>query len=99
MITFCTWNIRAPHPRVLSGGTRFRLPSGDSWWSPSLTASRFPRRVADSPKLGVLREGLRLFISHFLLKSAHAGTEEADALRARADLAAKALHGRATVRM
>ncbi|XP_016016460.2 nucleolar MIF4G domain-containing protein 1 isoform X2 [Rousettus aegyptiacus] len=56
-------------------------------------------RVADNPKLGVLREGLRLFISHFLLKSAHAGTEEADALRARADLAAKALHGWATVRM
>lgn len=56
-------------------------------------------RVADNPKLGVLREGLKLFISHFLLKSAHEGTQEAGVLRARADLAAKALHGRATVRM
>ncbi|XP_023392504.1 nucleolar MIF4G domain-containing protein 1, partial [Pteropus vampyrus] len=56
-------------------------------------------RVADNPKLGVLREGLKLFISHFLLKSAHGGAQEAGVLRARADLAAKALHGRATVRM
>ncbi|XP_039693009.1 nucleolar MIF4G domain-containing protein 1 [Pteropus medius] len=56
-------------------------------------------RVADNPKLGVLREGLKLFISHFLLKSAHGGAQEAGVLRAKADLAAKALHGRATMRM
>lgn len=67
--------------------------------SASLTPARFLRRVADNPKLGVLREGLKLFISHFLLKSAHGGAQEAGVLRAKADLAAKALHGRATMRM
>ncbi|XP_037591874.1 nucleolar MIF4G domain-containing protein 1 [Cebus imitator] len=58
-------------------------------------------RVSDNPKLGVLREGLKLFISHFLLKSAqaHRSAEEANVLRARADLATQALQGKASLRM
>ncbi|XP_036212044.1 nucleolar MIF4G domain-containing protein 1 isoform X4 [Myotis myotis] len=58
-------------------------------------------RVSDNPKLGVLREGLKLFISHFLLKSvqAHRSAEEASALRERAELATKALQGRPSLRM
>ncbi|XP_064223567.1 nucleolar MIF4G domain-containing protein 1 isoform X2 [Aotus nancymaae] len=58
-------------------------------------------RVSDSPKLGILREGLKLFISHFLLKNAqaHRSAEEASVLRARADLATKALQGKASLRM
>lgn len=57
--------------------------------------------MSDNPKLGVLREGLKLFISHFLLKSAQArhGAEEAGVLRERAELATKALQGRAVLRM
>ncbi|XP_058390128.1 nucleolar MIF4G domain-containing protein 1 isoform X1 [Diceros bicornis minor] len=58
-------------------------------------------RVSDNPKLGMLREGLKLFISHFLLKSvqAHRSAEEASVLRERADLAAKSLHRKASLRM
>ncbi|XP_054582270.1 nucleolar MIF4G domain-containing protein 1 isoform X4 [Eptesicus fuscus] len=58
-------------------------------------------RVSDNPKLGVLREGLKLFISHFLLKSvqAHRSAEEAGALRERAELATTALQGRPSLRM
>ncbi|CAK6434187.1 unnamed protein product [Pipistrellus nathusii] len=58
-------------------------------------------RVSDNPKLGVLREGLKLFISHFLLKSvqAHRSAEEAGALRERAELATKALQGKPSLRM
>ncbi|XP_070372960.1 nucleolar MIF4G domain-containing protein 1 isoform X2 [Equus asinus] len=58
-------------------------------------------RVSDNPKLGMLREGLKLFISHFLLKStqAHSSAEEASMLRERADLAAKSLQGKASLRM
>nr|KAF6469999.1 nucleolar protein with MIF4G domain 1 [Molossus molossus] len=58
-------------------------------------------RVSDNPKLGVLCEGLKLFISHFLLKSAQArhSAEEAGLLRERAELATKALQGRAVLRM
>ncbi|XP_019598073.2 nucleolar MIF4G domain-containing protein 1 isoform X2 [Rhinolophus sinicus] len=58
-------------------------------------------RVSDNPKLGVLREGLTLFIRHFLLKSTQApgSAEEANMLRARADLTTKALQGRASLRM
>ncbi|XP_046526162.1 nucleolar MIF4G domain-containing protein 1 isoform X3 [Equus quagga] len=58
-------------------------------------------RVSDNPKLGMLREGLKLFISHFLLKStrAHSSAEEASTLRERADLAAKSLQGKASLRM
>ncbi|XP_060051668.1 nucleolar MIF4G domain-containing protein 1 [Erinaceus europaeus] len=56
-------------------------------------------RVADNPKLAVLREGLRLFISHFLLRGPQAcgSVEEAGLLRERADLAARALQGRGTL--
>uniref|UniRef100_A0A8C8WKE0 Nucleolar MIF4G domain-containing protein 1 n=1 Tax=Panthera leo TaxID=9689 RepID=A0A8C8WKE0_PANLE len=58
-------------------------------------------RVADSPKLGTLREGLKLFISHFLVKSVqtHASAEEASVLRERADLSTKSLQGQASLRM
>ncbi|XP_043445608.1 nucleolar MIF4G domain-containing protein 1 [Prionailurus bengalensis] len=58
-------------------------------------------RVADSPKLGMLREGLKLFISHFLVKSVHthASAEEASVLRERADLSTKSLQGQASLRM
>ncbi|XP_027625863.1 nucleolar MIF4G domain-containing protein 1 [Tupaia chinensis] len=58
-------------------------------------------RVSDSPKLGMLREGLKLFISHFLLKGtqAHRSAEEASMLRERADLATRSLQGKASLRM
>ncbi|XP_035866968.1 nucleolar MIF4G domain-containing protein 1 isoform X1 [Phyllostomus discolor] len=58
-------------------------------------------RVSDNPKLGVLREGLKLFIGHFLLKGAQAprSPEEARALRERAELTTRALQGRAALRM
>ncbi|XP_073745030.1 nucleolar MIF4G domain-containing protein 1 isoform X1 [Callorhinus ursinus] len=58
-------------------------------------------RVSDNPKLGLLREGLKLFIGHFLLRSAQEGTsvEEASVLRERADLSTKSLQGRASLRM
>lgn len=62
---------------------------------------RFPSRVSDNPKLGMLREGLKLFISHFLLKNAqaHSSAEEASLLRERADLATRSLQGKAALRM
>ncbi|XP_057589589.1 nucleolar MIF4G domain-containing protein 1 isoform X2 [Hippopotamus amphibius kiboko] len=58
-------------------------------------------RVSDNPALGLLREGLKLFISHFLLKGrqAHGSAEEARALRERAELCTKALQGRASLRL
>lgn len=58
-------------------------------------------KVSDNPKLGVLREGLKLFIGHFLLKNtqAHQSAEEASLLRERAGLAAKSLQGKAVLRM
>ncbi|XP_035924587.2 nucleolar MIF4G domain-containing protein 1 isoform X2 [Halichoerus grypus] len=58
-------------------------------------------RVSDNPKLGLLREGLKLFISHFLLRSAqvNTGVEEASMLRERADLSTKFLQGKASLRM
>ncbi|XP_058516634.1 nucleolar MIF4G domain-containing protein 1 [Ochotona princeps] len=58
-------------------------------------------RVSDNPKLGMLREGLKLFISHFLLKNAqaHRSAEEANLLRERADLATRSLQGKASLRM
>ncbi|XP_025236927.1 nucleolar MIF4G domain-containing protein 1 isoform X2 [Theropithecus gelada] len=58
-------------------------------------------RVSDNPKLGMLREGLKLFISHFLLKNAqaHKSADEANVLRERADLVTRCLHGRASLRM
>ena len=48
----------------------------------------FLPRVSDKPALGLLREGLKLFISHFLLR----GAPEAGALRERATLCTQALH-------
>uniref|UniRef100_A0A8C5KCK3 Nucleolar MIF4G domain-containing protein 1 n=1 Tax=Jaculus jaculus TaxID=51337 RepID=A0A8C5KCK3_JACJA len=58
-------------------------------------------RVSDNPKLRMLREGLKLFISHFLLKhaQAHQSVEEVSLLRERASLASKSLQGRAALRM
>ncbi|XP_021046384.1 LOW QUALITY PROTEIN: nucleolar MIF4G domain-containing protein 1 [Mus pahari] len=58
-------------------------------------------RVSDNPKLGMLREGLKLFIGHFLLKhtQAHQSAEEASLLRERASLASKSLQGKAILRM
>ncbi|XP_069317484.1 nucleolar MIF4G domain-containing protein 1 [Eulemur rufifrons] len=58
-------------------------------------------RVSDNPKLGMLREGLKLFISHFLLKNAqaHKSAAEANMLRERADLVTKSLQGKASLRM
>ncbi|XP_069443337.1 nucleolar MIF4G domain-containing protein 1 isoform X5 [Ovis canadensis] len=52
-------------------------------------------RVSDKPALGLLREGLKLFISHFLLR----GAPEAGALRERAELCTQALQGRGSLRM
>ncbi|KAF4020505.1 hypothetical protein G4228_011852 [Cervus hanglu yarkandensis] len=52
-------------------------------------------RVSDKPALGLLREGLKLFISHFLLR----GAPEAGALRERAELCTQALQGRGALRM
>ncbi|KAL4826884.1 hypothetical protein H8958_012233 [Nasalis larvatus] len=58
-------------------------------------------RVSDNPKLGMLREGLKLFISHFLLKNAqaHRSADEGNVLRERADLVTKCLQGKASLRM
>ncbi|EDL37243.1 mCG122632 [Mus musculus] len=58
-------------------------------------------RVSDNPKLGMLREGLKLFIGHFLLKhtQAHQSAEEASLLREKAGLASKSLQGKAILRM
>ncbi|XP_053527880.1 nucleolar MIF4G domain-containing protein 1 isoform X2 [Artibeus jamaicensis] len=58
-------------------------------------------RVSDNPKLGVLREGLKLFISHFLLKGTQVprSAEEAGTLRERAELTTRALQGRTALRM
>ncbi|XP_069816604.1 nucleolar MIF4G domain-containing protein 1 [Dendropsophus ebraccatus] len=53
-------------------------------------------KISDNPKLGMLREGLKLFISHFLLKNVRAQktAEEAELLTQRADLAVKALQAK-----
>nr|XP_027807108.1 nucleolar MIF4G domain-containing protein 1 [Marmota flaviventris] len=58
-------------------------------------------RVSENPKLGMLREGLKLFIGHFLLKNvqAHQSPEEASVLRERASLATRSLQGKAALRM
>jgi nucleolar MIF4G domain-containing protein 1 len=49
----------------------------------------------------VLREGLKLFITHFLLKPTQApqSAEQVSMLRERASLAAKALQGKTALRM
>ncbi|XP_056375545.1 nucleolar MIF4G domain-containing protein 1 [Hyla sarda] len=53
-------------------------------------------KISDNPKLGMLREGLKLFISHFLLKNIRAQKtpEEAELLTQKADLAVKALQAK-----
>ncbi|RMC04768.1 hypothetical protein DUI87_17940 [Hirundo rustica rustica] len=53
-------------------------------------------RVSDNPKLGMLREGLKLFLTHFLLKHAQAqkSAEEASLLKERVELATKALEAK-----
>ncbi|XP_061205461.1 nucleolar MIF4G domain-containing protein 1 [Neopsephotus bourkii] len=53
-------------------------------------------RVSDNPKLGMLREGLKLFLTHFLLKNVQAkkSAEEASLLRERVELATKALQAK-----
>ncbi|MEQ2170953.1 hypothetical protein GOODEAATRI_005712 [Goodea atripinnis] len=50
-------------------------------------------RISGIPKLGMLREGLKLFISHFLLKNSqsHGPTEHATLLQERAQVATKAM--------
>ncbi|KAM5156934.1 nucleolar MIF4G domain-containing protein 1 [Mantella aurantiaca] len=51
-------------------------------------------KVSDNPKLGMLREGLKLFISHFLLKNFQKSAEETELLRQKADVAVKALQAK-----
>lgn len=53
-------------------------------------------RISDNPKLQMLREGLKLFLTHFLLKHAQAqkSAEEASLLKERVELATKALEAK-----
>ncbi|XP_074724726.1 nucleolar MIF4G domain-containing protein 1 [Strix uralensis] len=53
-------------------------------------------RMSDNPKLGMLREGLKLFLTHFLLKNVQAqrSAEEASLLKERVELATKALQAK-----
>ncbi|CAK6969299.1 nucleolar MIF4G domain-containing protein 1 [Scomber scombrus] len=53
-------------------------------------------RISGIPKLGMLREGLKLFISHFLLKNAKSQgpAEQADMLSERAQVATKAMEAK-----
>ncbi|XP_029866095.1 nucleolar MIF4G domain-containing protein 1 isoform X1 [Aquila chrysaetos chrysaetos] len=53
-------------------------------------------RLSDNPKLGMLREGLKLFLTHFLLKNVQAqkNAEEASLLKERVELATKALQAK-----
>ncbi|CAM9149843.1 unnamed protein product, partial [Bubo scandiacus] len=53
-------------------------------------------RMSDNPKLGMLREGLKLFLTHFLLKNVEAqrSAEEASLLKERVELATKALQAK-----
>ncbi|XP_055785189.1 nucleolar MIF4G domain-containing protein 1 isoform X1 [Salvelinus fontinalis] len=55
-------------------------------------------RISGIPKLGMLREGLKLFISHFLLKNAQSQgpAEQADLLSERAEVATKAMEAKET---
>ncbi|XP_040208638.1 nucleolar MIF4G domain-containing protein 1 [Rana temporaria] len=56
-------------------------------------------KISDNPKLGMLREGLKLFISHFLLKNIQKSAEEAELLRQKADIALKALQAKDKLRL
>uniref|UniRef100_A0A8C1BTE0 Nucleolar MIF4G domain-containing protein 1 n=1 Tax=Cyprinus carpio carpio TaxID=630221 RepID=A0A8C1BTE0_CYPCA len=52
-------------------------------------------RISGIPKLGMLREGLKLFISHFLLRNIQTEeTEQAKVLKDRAEVATKAMEAR-----
>ncbi|XP_056317885.1 nucleolar MIF4G domain-containing protein 1 [Danio aesculapii] len=53
-------------------------------------------RISGIPKLGMLREGLKLFISHFLLRTVHTQepAEQAKVLKDRAEVATKAMEAR-----
>ncbi|XP_010019828.1 PREDICTED: nucleolar MIF4G domain-containing protein 1, partial [Nestor notabilis] len=53
-------------------------------------------RISDNSKLGMLREGLKLFLTHFLLKNVQAqkSAEEASLLKERVELATKALQAK-----
>ncbi|XP_031471818.1 nucleolar MIF4G domain-containing protein 1 [Phasianus colchicus] len=53
-------------------------------------------RISDNPKLGMLREGLKLFLTHFLLKNAQVqnSDEETGLLKERAELASRALQAK-----
>ncbi|XP_010285308.1 PREDICTED: nucleolar MIF4G domain-containing protein 1, partial [Phaethon lepturus] len=53
-------------------------------------------RISDNPKLGMLREGLKLFLTHFLLKNVQAqkSAEEASLLKEKVELATKALQAK-----
>ncbi|XP_064301094.1 nucleolar MIF4G domain-containing protein 1 [Phalacrocorax carbo] len=53
-------------------------------------------RVSDNPKLGLLREGLKLFLTHFVLKNVQAqkSAEETSLLKERVELATKALQAK-----
>lgn len=55
-------------------------------------------RILGIPKLGMLWEGLKLFISHFLLKNAQSqGTaEQTGLLSERAEVATKAMEAKET---
>ncbi|XP_067864329.1 nucleolar MIF4G domain-containing protein 1 [Heptranchias perlo] len=57
------------------------------------------QRISGIPKLAMLREGLKLFITHFLLKNASSmGTsEQANLLKERVDIAEKALQTKDTI--
>ncbi|XP_048376309.1 nucleolar MIF4G domain-containing protein 1 [Stegostoma tigrinum] len=54
------------------------------------------QRISGISKLGMLREGLKLFLSHFLLKNASSlgSLEQANLLKARVDIAEKALQSK-----
>ncbi|XP_034024146.1 nucleolar MIF4G domain-containing protein 1 [Thalassophryne amazonica] len=52
-------------------------------------------RISGIPKLGMLREGLKLFISHFLMKNSQTqGPEQAALLSERAQIATKAMEAK-----
>ncbi|XP_064018881.1 nucleolar MIF4G domain-containing protein 1 [Pogoniulus pusillus] len=53
-------------------------------------------RVSDNPKLGILRESLKLFLNHFLLKNVQTqeSPEEASLLQERIEIATKALQAK-----
>lgn len=53
-------------------------------------------RISGIPKLGMLREGLKLFISHFLLKNAQSqgAAEQAALMLERAQVATKAMEAK-----